>query len=77
METLFTSNPGLRSRVPHSVHFADYSAEEVAEITVRIIAKSWAVDTVRLAALVAAAYRSLPESEQANGRSARIFAEQL
>lgn len=77
MDVFFTANPGLRSRVPHTVHFADYSPEEVAEIVVRILTKTWTVDSARLAALTAAAYRALPENERANGRSARIFAEEI
>jgi len=77
MDVFFGANPGLRSRVPHTVHFADYSPEEVAEIAVQIITRTWTVDTARLGSLVAAIYRALPEQEQANGRSARILAEEL
>lgn len=77
MDVFFTANPGLRSRVPHAVHFADYSPEEVAEITVQIITRTWTVDAARLAALVAAVYRALPEQDRANGRSARILAEEI
>lgn len=77
MDVFFSANPGLRSRVPHTVRFADYSPEEVAEIVVRIITSTWTVDTARLTALIAGVYRALPEKERANGRSARILAEEL
>ena len=33
MEELFTLNPGLRSRVPFTVRFPDYTADEMAQIT--------------------------------------------
>lgn len=33
MEELFSRNPGLRSRVPFTVRFPDYTAEEMAQIT--------------------------------------------
>ena len=33
MEKFFLRNPGLRSRVPFTVHFSDYSAEELLQIT--------------------------------------------
>ena len=33
MESLFAKNPGLRSRVPFHIHFADYSSAEMVQIT--------------------------------------------
>ncbi len=33
MEVFFARNPGLRSRVPFSIHFEDYSVEELMQIT--------------------------------------------
>lgn len=32
MERLFSRNPGLRSRVPFTIHFSDYSVEEMVKI---------------------------------------------
>ena len=32
MKEFFSRNPGLRSRVPFTIHFSDYSAEELAQI---------------------------------------------
>lgn len=32
MKEFFSRNPGLRSRVPFTIHFSDYSAEELARI---------------------------------------------
>lgn len=32
MEAFFSTNPGLRSRVPHIIRFKDYSAEEMVQI---------------------------------------------
>ena len=77
MQTFFDVNPGLRSRVPHTVRFADYSPEDVAAIAVSILAKSWTFDETRLAEIVAAVYRALAQKDQANGRTARILAEEL
>lgn len=36
MENLFAYNPGLRSRVPFTVHFPDYSVDELIAITASI-----------------------------------------
>lgn len=36
MEELFACNPGLRSRIPFTVHFPDYSVDELLAITRRI-----------------------------------------
>lgn len=77
MDQFFQANPGLRSRVPHAVHFADYSSEEVAEIVARTLAASWIVDAGLLHDAVVVVYDALPPAERANGRTARMFAEQL
>ena len=59
--------------VPHRVD----SPEDVAAIAVSILAKSWTFDETRLAEIVAAVYRALAQKDQANGRTARILAEEL
>lgn len=39
MEKLFTSNPGLRSRIQFKVHFENYSKDELAQIGVNLFAQ--------------------------------------
>ena len=38
METFFSANPGLSSRVPHHIGFEDYSHDELAEIAEMMVA---------------------------------------
>ena len=36
---LISRNPGLRSRFPNVIHFADYSSDELMQIGLAILAK--------------------------------------
>ncbi|MCR5323307.1 MAG: AAA family ATPase [Lachnospiraceae bacterium] len=39
METLMKANPGLRSRMPHIIHFPNYSREQLADIFMLMVRK--------------------------------------
>ena len=41
METLMKANPGLRSRMPHMIHFPNYSREQLADIFMMMVRKSF------------------------------------
>lgn len=41
METLMKANPGLRSRMPHLIHFPNYSREQLADIFMLMIRKGF------------------------------------
>ncbi len=41
METLMKANPGLRSRMPHIIHFPNYSREQLADIFMMMVRKSF------------------------------------
>lgn len=77
MTTFLSSNPGLRSRIPLTIHFDDYTPAEVAEIVCRRVASDWVVNENLLKHLVASKYQSLPDNEKSNGRWARNYVDQL
>ena len=41
MEAFFEYNPGLRSRIPHRLHFADYEDDELLKIIVQLIVNKY------------------------------------
>jgi probable Rubsico expression protein CbbX len=72
METLFESNPGMRSRLAHHLDFADYQADELLAIGELMLGKS----NYHLSAAATAALRDyLSEQREqpdfANARSVR------
>jgi len=44
MENMIALNPGLTSRVPHQIHFKDYSAEELYLIFKQQLGKEYKVE---------------------------------
>ena len=72
MATFLEANPGLKSRIPHSINFPDYSAGEVLEIVTRMLAREQYVlgdgVTERLQAIIADA---VTKPSFGNGRFAR------
>ncbi|MBO4832025.1 MAG: AAA family ATPase [Oscillospiraceae bacterium] len=76
MEELFSRNPGLRSRVPFTIRFPDYTAEEMAQITeIEAKKRGFAVSDegkTRILSICREVWGSL---EPGNGRFCRNLAE--
>ena len=62
MQDFLGANPGLRSRIPLTIEFPDYTPDEVAQIVCAVAAKE---------------YATLPSQEQSNGRWARNYAQYI
>lgn len=77
MESFLSANPGLRSRIPLTIEFPDYTPEEVGEIAAAHLAKSWAFDRAAVVDAAAKAYAALDARDRSNGRWARTFAERI
>jgi AAA+ superfamily predicted ATPase len=79
MEALLDLNPGLRSRVQAVVAFADYTAEELAEVYARLAqGDGWKLDAgarAKAAATLATMYAGRDET-WANARTARALLEE-
>ena len=76
MDELFRRNPGLRSRVPFSIRFADYTAEEMAEI-VRIEAsrRGFSIEASAMTEVLDLCRKAASGPEKGNGRFCRNLAE--
>ena len=61
MESLFALNPGLRDRIPHLVHFPNYTREELQQLFWAMISKKGVPDAA-LADRVAQYLRTLPDA---------------
>lgn len=75
MAQFLNANEGLQSRIPITLNFAAYTADEVATIVDNILSADWQYDHELLKQMVAQTYASLPSSQQGNGRWARTCAE--
>ena len=76
MEDFLTRNPGLKSRVPFHIHFADYSAEEMMDIA-RMEAENRGFEILPKAkdALSSICQKASNRSEMGNGRFCRNLVE--
>ncbi|WP_125708634.1 AAA family ATPase [Lacticaseibacillus porcinae] len=75
MAQFLNANEGLQSRIPITLNFAAYTADEVATIVDNILSPDWQYDHELLKQMVAQTYANLPSSQQGNGRWARTCAE--
>lgn len=77
MDRFLDANPGLRSRIPLTIEFSDFSPTEVGAIVVARLTKSWSFDEALLADTAARTYATLEQRDKSNGRWARTFAERI
>lgn len=77
MDTFLGANPGLRSRIPESIEFPDYTPEEVGQLVVLHLGDGWDFTADLVVSEAARRYAELPAAEQSNGRWARTFAERI
>lgn len=76
MESFFSMNPGLRSRVPFRISFPDYSADEMAQIvTLEAENRGFSVCPQALEKVVFLCKEAKRHSETGNGRFCRNLVE--
>ena len=76
MKRFFARNPGLRSRVPFSIHFKDYSAEEMVEIVQLEVKKmGFSISSEALEKVMSICSAAAGDPEAGNGRLCRNIAE--
>lgn len=76
MKDFISRNPGLRSRVPFSIRFSDYSAEELLQITEYEIQKrGFSVSEGTLSAVLSICKGAARQTETGNGRFCRNLVE--
>lgn len=76
MKEFFLRNPGLRSRVPFTINFADYSVEEMVSITeLEAEKRGFTISAEAKEALTAVCQKAEDHTENGNGRFCRNLAE--
>lgn len=76
MKEFFSRNPGLRSRVPFTISFLDYSSEEMVSITeLEAEKRGFSVSAEAKEELTAVCQKAMAHSEIGNGRFCRNLAE--
>ena len=77
IQDFLAANPGLRSRIPLTIEFPDYTAQEVAQIVCARLGRSWTFDERVVSRIAATEYAKLSSQEQSNGRWARNYAQHI
>ncbi len=76
MRSFFRRNPGLRSRVPFSIRFPDYSADELVQIAVReALRRGFSLDRGAMDAVSALCACAAGQPDAGNGRFCRNLVE--
>lgn len=76
MQDFLETNPGLRSRIPISIHFDDYTGKEISEI-LRKYLSVWDLGTYPLEEKIIQKYESLDPKYKSNARWARNLSERI
>jgi len=77
MGDFFDTNPGLRSRIPTLVTFADLSLEELTDIGLSMIATEFVVDDSFRPALAAAIAQRMNQKDFGNARGVRNLIDEV
>lgn len=76
MKGFFSRNPGLRSRVPFTIHFSDYSVEEMVSITeLEANKRGFSISPKAKEKLAIICESAVYDSENGNGRFCRNLSE--
>ena len=76
MDAFFSRNPGLRSRVPFTIRFSDYSAEEMAQIVeVEARKRGFSISPDAKHKILDICAKAVAASDAGNGRFCRNLAE--
>ena len=76
MKEFFSRNPGLRSRVPFTIHFKDYSLEEMVEIgELEARRRGFAIDAGAKTEMMDLCREAMAHQEAGNGRFCRNLIE--
>ncbi|MBQ3291219.1 MAG: AAA family ATPase [Mogibacterium sp.] len=76
MAEFFSRNPGLRSRVPFSIHFSDYSADEMVQIaTLEASKRGFGIDEAGIEKLHLICEKAAGVPDSGNGRFCRNLIE--
>jgi SpoVK/Ycf46/Vps4 family AAA+-type ATPase len=77
MNRFMSSNEGLRSRVPYTIEFKQYSAAEVADIVINNLKGKWRFNEDFLKMMVMSSYEMLEDTDKTSGRWARNYTQKL
>lgn len=77
MERFLDVNEGMRSRIPISIEFPDYTPEEVGEIVKISLVKHWNIGDYPIVERVAEVYRQIPDKDKSNARWARNLVDEI
>lgn len=78
MKTMISSNPGLKSRIPFSIDFPNYSSQELIQISEQILNKfSYRLNHEAKTAMLTIFENAIKEKDFSNGRFARNLCEKL
>lgn len=77
MKRFLSANEGLRSRIPRSIQFPDYTSGEVGDMVVARLSRSWTIDAAHVRDAAARTYAQLAPQDRSNGRWARTLADAI